>query len=288
MSSWHPNDLVSDVDLLAYEASILTQFDRTDWQDKRTKALEDWVFPILRAAGFDPDALRTRAEPTKVWGFTAAAYTDLTNAATSTTTDDVNLATVFTTVGTDILYIGSTKPFRGLSLRLLENVSAVAALVTVAYWGDSWTSLAIADQTQKTTGKSFSGGGAITWRQPVDWVTRAINSSDRLYWVKVTISATPTSAKAAQIAVIRRSVLCAPSAFRTLELIFREASTTQGAGPWLDKAAFYKVEADLALERALAAVGSEIDTDASDEISDTETAQTSEEAGGGTFRMERG
>ena len=95
--SWHPNDLVSDVDLIDYEAQALTSFGQTSWQGKRTKALEDWLFPILKSRGFNPYQLRTRMEPTAVLGYTASAYSDLTGASQSTTEDDVNLAAVLAT-----------------------------------------------------------------------------------------------------------------------------------------------------------------------------------------------
>jgi hypothetical protein len=92
--SWHVNDLLTDDDLVAYEASILTQFGTTDWQARRTKALEDWLFPILKGQGFEPNRLRTRYECDQVWGYTSAAYTDFTGASKDTTTEDINLATV--------------------------------------------------------------------------------------------------------------------------------------------------------------------------------------------------
>ena len=157
-----------------------------------------------------------------------------------------------------------------------DSVSAVASVLTVAYWNDGWTTLAIHNGTAKTTGKTFSGGGAVTWSLPADWVVRTLNSAGPYYWVKLTVSATPTSAKAGQIGCIRRSVLCAPAILRTLTLIMREAPTG-GGGPWADKAIWYETEADAALQRALPLVGGEFDTDESDQVSDTEAAQTDAE-----------
>jgi hypothetical protein len=107
--SWAPTDLVSDADLTAYESKILTSFNVSDWAEKRRRALEDWLAPILRGRGYDLARLRTRFEPEAVLGFTGAAYTDKTAAATDATTDDVDLAAVFATPGTDALYIGSTQ-----------------------------------------------------------------------------------------------------------------------------------------------------------------------------------
>lgn len=284
--AWHPNDLLTDQDLLAYESSILQQFAATDWQDKRSKALEDWLAPILKAQGYDIERLRTRHEPDAIFPFTGSAFTSETDDAKDTDADDLNFAAIFATPGSDALYIGSRTQFRGLSVRMHDSVSAVAAVLTVSYWNDAWTALTVTDGTQKTTGKAFSGGGAITWRVPKDWVVRAVNE-ERLYWVKLTISAVPTAATAGQIGVIKRSALCAPLTFRTLTLIMREAPTG-GDGPWREKAEWYETEADAALQRALSQIGGEFESDdpPSDLISEEESEQTVEEVGGG-FRWER-
>lgn len=285
--SWSPNDLVTDADIRDYEEAVLSTFGQTTWQGKRTKALEDWLFPILKGRGFDPYKLRTRMEPTTVWGYTGSAYTDRTSVVRDATEDDLNLATLFATAGTDALYIGFTGPFRGLFVRMLEAVSSVAGSLSVAYWNGNWEALTIADGTIQTAGKTLSGGGSVTWLLPVDWTVRTLNASAALYWVKVTIAATPTSAKATQIGVIRASCLRAPATFRTLQLIMAEAPTGSD-GPWREKAQFYREEADLALQRALAIVGAEFDSDSNDEISTTEAEQTSDETSGGSWGLLRG
>lgn len=284
--SWHPNDLVSDVDLTDYESSILTQFNVANWRGRRTKALEDWLFPALKRQGFDAQKLRTRFTCDAVWSFTASAYADRTAAAADTTEDDLNLATIFATPGTDALYIGSTEPFRGVFFRLLDSVSAVASVMSVAYWDGAWTALTVTDGTALVAGKTFSGGGSVTWTLPVDWVTRKVNTQGPYYWVKVTVSATPTSAKATQIGAIRSSALRAPVTFRTLELIFREAPTGND-GPWHEKAEYYRKEADDALQTALQICGGEFDTTTVDDLVDTtEAAATASEVSTG-FVWER-
>lgn len=285
--SWHPNDLVTDAELLAYEGSILSTFGQVSWKTKRARAIEDWLGPILRTNGFPLERLRTRYEADHVYGYTASAYTDKTDASRSTTVDDIDLAAIFATVGTDALYIGSSKQFRGLSLRLHDAVSAVSASLTVSVWTDAWTAVTISDGTAKTAGKAFSGGGAVTWRIPDGWVKRAVNGSDPMYWVKLTISATPTGATCGQIGVIRRSSLCAPATLRTLTLIMREAPMG-GPGPWLDKAGYYETEADAALQRALQTCGGEFETDdpPTDLVSEEEAAQTVAQVTGG-WSMER-
>lgn len=284
--SWHPNDLVTDLDLRDYEGSILKTFGETTWQGKRTKALEDWLFPILKGRGFDPGRLRTRFDCDKVWGFTSPTYTDRTSVVTDTTDDDLNLATLFATVGTDALYLGSTQPFLGFFVRVLDTVNTAASVMSVSYWNGNWEPFLIDDKTSQVAGKTLSAGGSVTWLLPVDWMTRVVSTSDRLYWVKVTLSATPTSAKASQIGVIRASSLRAPATFRTLQLIFAEAPTGS-EGPWREKQEFYEKEADTALQRALLICGGEFDTDVTEQVSPTEAAQTPEEAGGGPWVLER-
>jgi hypothetical protein len=286
MSSWFPSDLVTDADLRAYESQILQSFAVSDWAEKRSRALEDWLFPILAAQGFDPQRLRTRVTADAAYGYTGAAYSNVVAATQSDTDDDLNLATTFATAGSDALYIGCGSPFRGLSFRLLDAVSSIAGLVTVSYWGGAWKALPIQDRTQVVAGKSFSGGGSVTWTLPGDWTVRPVNSSASLYYVKVTVSATPTGATCGQIGCIRASRLRGPVTLRTLELIFREAPTSAD-GPWQAKADFYGGEAQRAIERALPLIGGEFDTVVDDLIDQGEQQQTIEAAGGG-WRLERG
>ena len=285
--SWAPTDLVADADLLSYESTLLSTFQVSTFRDKTQKALEDWMWPILRANGYSPQRFRTRYVATEVLGYTASVYTDLTGASSSTDTDDVNLATVFATVGTDLLYIGSSAQFRGLYLALTDNVSSVAGVLTVKYWAGAWKTLASADGTIGTAGKTLSAGGSVTWSLPVDWATRGVNGTDLRYWARLSVSATPTGAKAAQIGTIRRSVLCGPAALRTLGLIFTEAPSKSQDGPWREKADWYLREADLALQRALPLVASEFDTDEDEQIDPTEEGQTPGEAGAGGWKLER-
>ena len=86
--SWAPNDLVADTDLVAYESTVLSGFNVADWTEKRRRALEDWIGPILRGQGFNLARLRTRYEADSVQGYTAAAYTDKIGAVKSFTFDN--------------------------------------------------------------------------------------------------------------------------------------------------------------------------------------------------------
>jgi len=284
--SWHVNDLLTDADLVAYESAILDRFGQVDWQTRRTKALEDWLFPILKGRGFDPYKLHTRYDFNAAFSFITSGYTDIVGATKDTSPDDVNLAAIFATAGSDAMFLGSEQPFMGVSFRLTDAVSAIDSVLSVAYWNGGWEPLEISDGTERTSGKTFSGGGSVTWTLPTDWSWRSVNNSGPFYWVKVTVSATPTGATATQIGAIRSSALRAPVTFRTLQLIFQEAPTSAD-GPWREKAEFYKEEADLALQRALPLVGGEFDTDDSGQISDEESGQTAEESGGGPYILER-
>lgn len=284
--SWHPTDLVSDADLLAYESTLLQTFGVATFEDKIGRALEDWLWPTLRANGFTPATFRTRYVADDVWGYTSSAYTDLQAETEDTTEDDINLATVLASAS-DYLYIGSTQTFRGIYLRMLDNVSSASGVLTVQYWAERWRTLAVADRTIATAGKTLSAGGSVTWTLPVDWATRKVNSSDLRYWARLSTSATPTGAKAGQIGCIRRSLLCAPVTMRALGLVFTEAPTRASEGPWREKADWYLREAELALQKALPLIGGEFDSDASEQIDSDEAAQTADEVSDGGWTLER-
>jgi hypothetical protein len=277
--SWAPNDLVTDADLLGYDERILTQFGQIAWAVRRSKALEDWLWPQLRVAGFDPQRFRTRFVADAVLGYTSAAYTDYTAAAASETASDVPLATVLAS-GSDALYVGSTAPFRGLSIRMTDSVASASRTLTVAVWADAWHGVAATDGTQATSGIPFSRGGAITWVVPGTLVTRTLNAVGPYYWAKLALSGAPTGAALGQVACIRRSLLCGPAALRTLALIYREAPLAQD-GPWEAKAAWAEAEADKALERVLPVLGGEFDTITHDDVLGADEAgQTADAARG--------
>lgn len=284
--SWQPNDLVSDADLLAYEQTILTQFGKDEWQAKRTKALEDWLFPSLAIAGFDPYRLRTRYQPALVYGSTSSVFTDYTTASRTVGEANIPLATVLA-ASSDALYIGAPWQFRGVSVRMFDSVSSAAATLTVEAWCDAWQALYATNDTSGTPGKPFSRGGAITWTVPENWVVRPVNSSDPFYWVRLRLSAAPTSAAIGQVGVIRRSVVCGPAALRTLYYIFREARTVQD-GPWEAKAEQYLLESEQAWQRIQPLLGREFDVDpVDDQVSASEAVQTSAEVTGGGWMWDR-
>jgi hypothetical protein len=283
--SWAPNDLVVDADLVAYESTILTQFAVPDWQARRQKAIEDWLFPLLEGRGFAPHRWRTRFVPSAVLGYTSASFTDLTTAAQDT--EGLTLSSVLTGTS-DALYVGSDQPFRGVSIRMIDHVNAVALTLTKAMWQDAWSSVTgVSDGTRASAGVPLSQGGAITWTTPDGLTRRTVNTTGPLYWLKLSVSSAPTAGtKAGALLVIRRSRLCAAVTFRTLALIFREAPTAQD-GPWREKAEWYEAQAEQAWLRVADLIGGEFDADDSDAIDTTEAGQTADSVTGGGFTLER-
>lgn len=282
--SWHPNDLVTDTDLEAYESNILTQFNKTDWLGRRAKAIEDWLKPLLEQRKFDPDRLRTRHTPVSAFGYTSSTYSDKTTAAA--TEDGLNLATILAS-SSDALYLGFAQPFRGVLISMLDAVNTTVDLTfTVKAWTGAWTTVDdLSDGTRIGT-KSAAQGGSLTWTLPEGVIRRAVNASDPLYWVRLSASSAPTGATAGPLAVIRRSRLAAPVTLRTLALIYREAPVGQD-GPWREKADWYEAEADKAFLRVAEALGPEFDTDDSDAIGPTEETQTAATVTGGGWTFER-
>lgn len=272
--SWHPNDLVSDDDLLAYEPTVLDQFGRVSWEEKRQKALEDWLFPALVSRGYDPDRLRTRHQPAALVGETSSVRTALTAAG------PIALGAILTGAS-DALYVGHTRPFRGLSVRI-EDAPSTATPVTAtgALWRDAWEAIDLM-VVPWSSAAACSRGGALTWDVPGDWVRRSIQASEDLYWMRLRVSAalTPTTT-VAQLGVIRRSLFTGPVTYQTLAFIFRAAPTSQD-GPWEGRAEYYEGLAETALSRALSHAGGEFDVNPADDVIDaTEAAQTPEDAGG--------
>lgn len=285
--SFHPSDLLTDLDLVAYERDILKRFNVLDWQALRAKVLEDWLWPSLRKNGFAPERFRTRHTPAVAFGYTSSVYTDVTTEVADATTDDLNLATVLA-ASSDALVIGSSQPFRGLSVRMLDAIATQSSTMTVELWQDTWKSVQASDGTQLTTGRTFSKGGAITWTVPAEWVLRTLGGNETpYYYARVRLSAAPTNAKAGQISVIQRSVLTGPVTYKALAMIFREASMQQD-GPWNERASYYETEAALALDRAYLLVGGEFDADlpTDDTLDRDDEAQTREDAGS-PMRWER-
>jgi hypothetical protein len=282
MSLWHPNDLLTDLDLAGYERTILTQFGEVDWPTRRQKALDDWLFPLMEGRGFPPSRFRTRAKADQVYSF-SATFTDQNTGAD--TSDGLDLSSLLST-SSKYLYIGAKTPFRGISVRMLDAVNAVSNTLTVQVWADRWVTVTHENGTL-VGAVTFARGGAITWPDVVGVVTREVSTSDPMYWVRLSLSAAPTASTAiGPVSVIRRSRLSAAATYRTLMHIFREAPISQ-EGPWLDKAAWYEAEAEKAWLRVADQIGPEFDTDGDDKVDGDENTQTAKSVTGGGWSLER-
>jgi hypothetical protein len=276
MSLWHPHDIVTDEDLAVYEPTVLTQHGTSEWPALRTRALT-WIFNALEQRGFAPERFRTRAVPTAAYSYNGSAYTDQTSALQ--TTDGFNLASLLST-SSKYLYIGSDTPFRGLSIRVYDSPNSAAVTLTASVWADTWDTMTLTDSTAIGT-TPLAKGGSILWTPPEAFIGRSVNSSDSMYWVRLSCSAAPTGCTAGPISVIRQSRLTEAVTFRTLMHIFRAAEAAS-EGPWKDKAAWYEREAEQAWLAVADSIGSEFDTDGDDAIDGDEETQTADEVSGGS------
>jgi hypothetical protein len=198
--SWSGLTLVTDAEIGQYEPEATNgHWKSTTWPNQRANAkieLKTWLeTDYSQSIGVDvADKIRDTYASDKVWGYVGGGYSDVTDAASDDTEDDVDLSAVFVTFGTDRLYIGNTGTFDGLDVRMLATLNAIASVLTVKYSGPSgWTSLTATDGTT-TSGKTFAQSGRITWTQPSDWQRRTLNNSaDSFYWIELSVSAALTS-----------------------------------------------------------------------------------------------
>jgi hypothetical protein len=209
--AWSALTLVTDADLGSFDPQAINgKWGATTWPNQRAQAkieLKTWIETDYRARFGDnvADKIRDTYSADKVWGYTAAAYSDVSGAAGDNTEDDVTLSSVFATFGTDKLYIGGVGSFDGIDVQMLSALNAIASVMTVKYSGPAgWTTLTFTDGTSNS-GKTFGKSGRITWTQPSDWQRRTLdNSADAYYWIELSISAALTAGtKAGQILIVR-------------------------------------------------------------------------------------
>jgi hypothetical protein len=90
----------------------------------------------------------------------------------------------------DILYIGSERPFDGMFFRAVGF--SVGLTFDKEYWdGSAWQTLAVTDETS-----NFTVNGKIFWDFPSDWASSSVNSSDTLFFVRLTVTAVTASGDA--------------------------------------------------------------------------------------------
>jgi hypothetical protein len=287
-----PGDLLTDTDLLALDPTLEDLFGTTGLEarlaEKRRIAVLDWLGPQLEAAQFLPEQHRVRHAASKVFGFTAAAYTDETTACADDTEDDVDLSAVWATPASDALYVGYTRPYAGLFVGLTgTSVNANTATAAVSVWdGTQWAAVSsLTDTTHKTTGVSLSGGGRLTWTPPDDWVPRSLNDSTLLFWTRLMVNTAVTAGTSVnQVLPIVRSRLTYPVALYALSLLYRDAAKGR-QGRWMEEAEAAQKQAEAQLGAVLPLITDEFDLDASGAVTTSEDAPGS---GGTAWVMRRG
>jgi hypothetical protein len=269
-----PADLVTDEDLTALDGRVDDDFGATSdlLSEKRAIAVQDWLSPRLEAAGYQPWRHLTRRAPEVARQYTGAAYTDVADAVSNQTLDDLALETVFVAPATDCLYIGSREPFRGLWVEMVSTVNANTAVSSLTYWnGQRWQGLSRYSDGTVTTGKAFAGGGRLTFTRPDDWTRRAIDD-EVAYYVRLQVNSPLSAAtKVSQLLPIVRSRLTHPAALYALSLVYREGQVGS-RGAWEEKAAAYADLADQALQVALPLCADEFDVDDDQAVSRAEAS----------------
>lgn len=268
-------DLLSEADVLAFDNEVLTVFGasaaavRTNLNGKRLIAVQDWLHGELLRAGYRPEQHTARYPSASVLHLTGSTYADITTAASDKTIDDLALPTLLAS-STDRLLVSSTRPFKGLVVGMLDTVNSLTSSAIVEYWsGGQWLALSLTDATQVVTGKSFSGGGRITWTIPDDWAKRPVNAeSTWRYWVRLGVTVSPNAGTATHLLPLLRSRLTTPAAHYALSLLYGESWGIQ-RGEWKDKAAEYQKMADRLLLSALKDL-QEFDTTGAEAVSTVE------------------
>lgn len=206
---WSQLTLCTDADLGTLEPEATNgHWRNVTWPNQRAEAKRDLKIALEVDFPHIPDVadrIKDTHKPEILYGYTGGSYVDWTREAGSADEDDLALATIFTTFGSDRLYVGSSGEFDGLSLRMLSNLNAAAATLTVKYSGPSgWTALTVVNGTISGSA-TFAKSGRITWTMPSNWERRTLgDSADAYFWIELSVSAALTaSTSATQLLVVK-------------------------------------------------------------------------------------
>lgn len=135
-----------------------------------------------------------RSKATRIFYSQAGTLSDQTELLRNWTTP--NFTPVFNAVA-DAIYIGRFHKFNYLYVALARS-STVSSVMTAQYWnGKAW--VAFTDFLDETEGLKASG--FLTWEEKDEWVKAkpaditgltSMASNQELYWIKVTLSASPS------------------------------------------------------------------------------------------------
>jgi len=194
---WSGLVLVSDADLGALEPEATNgHWKAVTWPNQRAEAKRDlkiWLeIDYAHIAGV-ADRIKDTYRCDVVAGYTTGVYTDLTDAASDDTEDDVDLSDVFVNATNDRLYVGFSGESSALAVKMLASLNAIASVLTVKYSGPKgWTALTVTDGSI-VSGKTFAQSGRITWTVPTDWQRRTLIDDNAYFWLELKVSATLTS-----------------------------------------------------------------------------------------------
>jgi hypothetical protein len=195
------------------------------WPNQRAEAKRDLKIWLERDYAHIPgvaDKIKDTTAPDAVFGYTGSVYSDFTSDASNITESDINIGTVFTTFGTDRLYIGAESEFDGLFVEMHSTLNAIASTLTVKFSGPSGFTALTAINGTLTTSATFAKSGRITWSLPSTWQRSTVNNLDELYWIELSVSAALTAGtKVSQVLPIRApDGLKRVCAWRTLGIIY--------------------------------------------------------------------
>lgn len=209
--SWSGLALVSDSELGQLEPEAVAPakpWGRVTWSDARAEAKRDlriWLemdYPDVPGVA---DRVLDRWEPDYAFTSTGGAVTDRTSQNNDDEEDDLDLATIFTTIGTDRFYIGAAWGFDGLYVHMTGTRNAAASVLTVKYSGPTgFTALTHTDGTA-VSGVTLAQSGKITWVSPSTWQRqREHGTGDEFFWIELSVSGALTaSTSASQILCLR-------------------------------------------------------------------------------------
>lgn len=274
--SWAGLQLISDAELGQLEPEAIhpdAPWGRTTWPDARAEAKRDlkiWLemdFPDVVGVA---DKVLDRWAPDYAFGYTGSTYTDIASGVKSDTEDDVALPTIFTTPGTDRIYLGAAWGFDGLYVQMTGTRNAAASVLTVKYSGPTgFTTLTHSDGTA-VSGATLAQSGRIAWTAPSNWQRERRDSltGDEFFWIELSVSnALTAGTTATQILGIRPpDGLKRCAAYLSLGHIYNGlAAASPGEERWrLQAERYYAMAADLYLRlKAKAGLWIDLDTDGS-------------------------
>ena len=158
-------------------------YDATNYRDPESLMLNNQQITQITAIYF----LQRPISISQFFNFddNTSTYTDFTDNVNDTSESDFTLFAA-TPATDDIVYIGSTQKFLGLTVGLSTVGTGSPALDWEYYDGSTWSDLT---ETDVDTGAStFTASGSFTWDMPSSWTKTSVNSSDDLFYVRAKVS----------------------------------------------------------------------------------------------------